>query len=362
MEQHESHPKLEALVAQLDSEDVLKGKMDRTRSSSSSWGDIIKTSDFALLTNKVALFKNILQIIQQDDKATNTMEFSQNKIHICSRDDVAVQEVDLLPEKMGKYSPPTEAIACTFQCSKLLKFFRPYQNNIIICISKNKGVNVLQITLYQNNAFASDIVLTLESEDNVQYIQDTDWEPEPHMMVNIADFSNHMKYARQYSSADITGFAKYMCILSEHKVNKVTSKKVYGLETGPVVIENVLVSKHWERLVRRRLEKMKSAKFETIKEFKVVVLNHPITVVHANVKLMTLLSKLKPLTKTDHQQMLFCHFHKDLPMKMNLTIKDGGATMGEYKIFTLGSGIQMSYMSSSPSTIEGVESSASCKV
>ncbi len=127
---------------------------------------------------------------------------------------------------MGKYYPPTENSACTFHCSKLVKFFRSYVNNIVVCISKPHGMNELQIRVFENNIFASDIVVTLDSEDNVQYIQDSDWDPESQMMIHINNFCSVMKYTRQYNSSDITGYAKHITIMSEHRVNMVTSTKV----------------------------------------------------------------------------------------------------------------------------------------
>ncbi len=108
-------------------------------------------------------------------------------------------------------------------------------------------------------------------------------------------------------------------------------------------IENLEVSKHWEKLVEKHMSKMRPTQMDNIGIHNLVVLNHPISFVHANAKLMSMLSRIKPLTRNDHQ-MLACYYHKDLPMKMELNIKDGGVTVGTYKIYILGTRVHQEHV------------------
>ncbi len=338
------HPRVDSLIAYQKRERLQNKTMDSSRSA--SWDEIVATSTVALLTDRLILLKNLLQIIQQDDKSTNTIEFSQNMIHICSKDSVAIQEVNLIPNKMGRYHPPEQDIACTLHCGSLVKFLKLYSTtNVVVCISKPKKYNHLQVRVFENDTFASDITINLTSEDNPEYIDDSKWDSKPHIMVSIENFSNTIKYQRGHTSSDITGYAKHMQIVSQHNVTMVSSTKVYGAEPSPVTITNPTVMQHWENLVEKYLIK---TRYDSVERptFTGVVLNHPITLCHANNKLMALLSKIKTLTRAD-KQMLECYYHPELPMKFELVIKDGGVGVGSYKIYLLGTSVHPDSMSPS---------------
>lgn len=300
--------------------------------------EIAESSDFALLTSKVSLLRNILQIVQTDEKTSNTIEFTKDVIHICSNDSMVVQMIDLDPTKMGRYHPPVGSCACTFHCSKLVKFFKPYTSDIVVSIAKPKGLNELQIKVFKNNIFTSHIVITLESEDNVSYINDAPWDSVPHMMVNVLKFCCAMRYSLGYSSSNITCYPKHLVLTSYDKVKASSTSRCYGETPPEVIIQNSEISKSWESLVERHLNKTDTINDDT-KSQTLVILNHLITYVNTNAKLISILSKMKNLTKSD-PQMISCYYQKDLPLKFDLEIMDHGNKVGTYKIYILGIGYQ----------------------
>lgn len=302
-------------------------------SNFSKWPHIQDTCDFALLTNKVLLLKDILHIIQ-DDKQPNTIEFSRDRIHICNRDPQAIQVLDLIPEKMGSYHPPETDVACTFQCSRLIRFFKEYTNNIVVSISKTKNEDKLNIAVWDNDTIAEKISVLLVPDDEVDYIDDSGYDAEPHLKINVVDFCKTMKSAKDQLSSDITGFAKHMQIFSQHKVTVVTCNKVYGKDRGNIIVANPDVGLRWEGLIEKYLQKNKHFHVDHAPT-SVVILNHPISTCHGNVKVMNLLVKLKTLTRSD-KQMLACFYSNTKPMKMELEIRDCGSAVGKYRAYILG--------------------------
>ena len=324
------HPELEEFIEQNYSQNLEKQEMDET--SCKMWHDIVNRSNFALLTNKVTLLKHILNIVQHNEKCCNMVEFSSNKIHICNTDNTVIQVVDLDPNKMGKYHLPEERCTCTFQCSTLVKFFRQYVSDIVVCLSKPKDLNVLEVHVFENDQFASRMAATLEYENTVNYIDDSEWDSEPNMHIDMKKFCAVMKYSAAFSSSKLTGYAKHISIVSDDKLKMVNTSKVYGVEPPSVTVKNEETSQHWEKLIEKHMNKMHASQVNSIPSHRVTVLNHPIVETDANSKMVAQLGKIKPLSCND-QQMVSCYFKKSLP---EINIKDGGITVGTYKVYILG--------------------------
>lgn len=142
-----------------------------------------------------------------------------------------------------------------------------------------------------------------------------------------------------------------MTVVSEHKVKMVSSKKVFATEAPTIHLKNKSVSRHWESMVHRHLGKMNDYYLSKLEEFSVVILNHPISVFHANKALINVLSRMKGMTRAD-KQMLSCYYRADQPMKLELTIKDSGINVGLYKIYILGTSVSSDPISSNAGVTE----------
>lgn len=127
-------------------------------------------------------------------------------------------------------------------------------------------------------------------------------------------------------------------LTSYDKVKVSSTSRCYGETPPEVTIQNEDISKSWESLVERYLSKNESAKDEEDSRT-VVILNHLIAYVNTNMKLISLLSKMKNPMKRD-PQMISCYYKRDSPLKFDLEIMDAGNKVGVYKIYVLGIGCQ----------------------
>lgn len=297
-----------------------------------TWPKIVERSDFALLTSKITLLKSIFQIIQLDEKSSNTLEFSESKIHICNKETYIIQQVDVNPHKMGTYQPPKEPCAVTFQCMAILKFLKQYNSDPVICLSKPSGKNELEVCIFHKNEFATRMGVPLESEDDVDYVDDAGWSKEPRLHIDIPNFCNSMKHCSHYSSTEINAYPRYISFNSVDRLNSTRSMaNVYGQEPTKVDVQNMTRAEQWEKLISRRLnQEPDSSKYLESKT--VLVVNEPIVSLKVGSKIISLLSRMKPLSKND-SQMLRCYYEPDMP---ELLIKDSGVTVGTYQVYVMG--------------------------
>lgn len=191
----------------------------------------------------------------------NTVAFDKDTIHICTYDNMSMSVAELYPYKMNKYFPPENTCACTFQNSSLIKLFKNNCNSIT-CLYKPKDVNKLVVAVFKNDTCDLDMTVDLEMEDSINYMDDSNWDSVPNLLIQVKDFCQSSKMIKKFNNI-IEGYAKHMTISALNSEGVGEMRKLYSRESKEIVLKNVEVAHEWESMVSKHLKKNRQREAKT---------------------------------------------------------------------------------------------------
>jgi hypothetical protein len=294
----------------------------------STWKGVVESSDFALKTGMVGMFKNMLTMLETTKP---TFVFSQDTITTGYRsENNAFHKFTVFANRLDEYTfSSLDPIPVTFESSEMLRALKTPSNQI--CMYKLKCDDRVHLHTYKDMVRTGTLAMEINAEDTIEECENIEnlTDKESQLSVNTKLFCAALKYVANYTTSELIGFPTSMHVEGFYATcpDTVSAIRMFGDTAEPLELDDTSVAHKVESIVSNHINKWTTRRGKPVKT---VVVNKPLVQIKLSNTMKTTLQRMKGLSKSDTEMVELYFDEATGTMIVCLNINVDGIKVGQY--------------------------------